>query len=118
MMALTGFTWLKTIVGRVFGSNNAANLMGKAKTTASLAMIFGFYTAAKYQFDSRKLEALQTRFTKQDQLLFNVNANCFDWKHYLSDIHLPGLHKYALAGKSELVKKPTKQQTSTEKKAA
>lgn len=118
MMALTSFTWLKTIVGRVLGSNNASDLMAKAKTTASLAMIFGFYTAAKYQFDSRKLEALQTRFTKQDQLLFNVNANCFDWKHYLSDIHLPGLHKYALAGKSELVKRPTHEQKTTEKKAA
>ena len=116
MLMLTIFTWAKTITGRLMGSNNASKLMAKVKTTASLAVIFGFYTAAKYQFDSRKLEQLQTKFSKEEQLIFNVNANCFGWQHYLAKIHLPGLHKYALADKPNLVSKKSSQQES--KKAA
>ena len=104
MKALKGITWAKTIVGRALGSNSASRLMTKVNTTASLAVIFGFYTAAKYQFDSTKLEKLQSSFSKEEQLLFNINANCFGWQHYLTNIHLPGLHKYALADKPVLMK--------------
>ena len=116
MTALKMFTWVKTISGRVLGSNSASKLMAKVNTTASLAVIFGFYTAAKYQFDSRKLERLQSQFSKEDQLLFNSNANCFGWEHYLKNIHLPGLHKYALADKPSLVKAPVEKEAH--KKAA
>lgn len=115
MAALTVFTWFKTSVGRLFGSNSANKLMTKVKTTASLAMIFGFYTAAKYQFDSRKLEALQDRFSQDEQKIFNVKANRYDWNHYLSKVHLPGLHKYALADKKVL---QSKQEKKRNKKAA
>jgi fatty acyl-CoA reductase len=105
MLLLTVFTWAKTISGRISGSKKASMLMAKVKTTASLAVIFGFYSAAKYQFDSRKLETLQARFKLEDQILFNANANSFNWQHYLAKIHLPGLHKYALADKTVLVSK-------------
>lgn len=103
MLLLTLFTWAKTIWGRMTGSNKASKLMAKVKTTASLAVIFGFYSAARYQFDSRKLEALQAKFRPEDQTTFNANANSFNWQHYLAKVHLPGLHKYALADKKELV---------------
>jgi fatty acyl-CoA reductase len=105
MFLLTAFTWFKTITGRVLGSNSARVLLTKVKTTANLAVIFGFYSAAKYQFDSRKLQGLQARFTAEDQQVFNTNANCFQWQDYLSNVHLPGLHKYAMADKKSLVNK-------------
>ncbi len=102
MLALTTFTWLKTSVSRLFGSQKAHDSLNKARTTASLAVIFGFYTAPKYRFDSTQLEELQSRFTADEQVRFVVKADSFEWKHYLQNIHLPGLHKYALAHKKEL----------------
>jgi len=101
MLALTSFTWLRTIVGRILGSDKSKNLMDKTNTTASLAMIFGFYTAAKYRFDSIKLEQLHTRFSLKEQKSFQVRADVYDWKYYMQDVHINGLHKYALADKPE-----------------
>lgn len=102
MLALTTATWLRTSLGRLLGSAKATELLNKTKTTADMAMIFGFYTAARYRFDSSKLEQLQARFNLSDQKAFNVKSDCFDWRTYLQKIHMPGLHKYALGGKPEL----------------
>ncbi|NVK38810.1 MAG: SDR family oxidoreductase [Gammaproteobacteria bacterium] len=110
MMALMGSTWVKTILGRLFGSKSAGRMMEKANTTASLAMIFGFYTAPKYRFDSMQLEQLQARFSVIEQKQFNVKADSFSWKVYLQQIHLAGLHKYALAGKPDLTQKAAQKQ--------
>ena len=104
MAALKGSTWLKTILGRLMGSKTAGRLMEKANTTASLATIFGFYTAPKYRFDSIQLEQLQARFSVVEQKMFNAKADSYSWKVYLQTIHLPGLHEYALAGKPDLTK--------------
>ena len=64
-------------------------------------MIFGFYTAAKYRFDSIKLEQLHSRFSLKDQKVFQVRADVYDWKYYMQEVHINGLHKYALADKPE-----------------
>ncbi len=110
MLALMGSTWVKTIMGRMFGSKSAGRMMQKANTTASLAMIFGFYTAPKYRFDSMQLEQLQARFSVLEQKQFNVKADSFSWKVYLQKIHLAGLHKYALADKPDLTQKASTKQ--------
>ncbi|MGR6871602.1 SDR family oxidoreductase [Pseudomonas sp. HK3] len=115
MAALKGGTWLKTIAGRLMGSKSAGRLMDKANTTASLAMIFGFYTAPKYRFDSLQLEQLQTLFSVAEQGMFNAKADSYSWQKYLQEIHLAGLHKYALAGKPDLTKK---REPDTQKQAA
>lgn len=102
MAALTSLTWLRTSLGRLLGSDKAKDLMEKTKTTASLAMIFGFYTAAKYRFDSSKLEQLHGRFPLNEQKAFQVKADMFDWQYYLQSVHMKGLHTFALADKQEL----------------
>jgi len=102
MLGLKAVTWFKTISGRLVGSEKASKLMEKANTTASLATIFGFYTAPKYRFDSNELEELQNLFSLEEQSHFNALADCYCWKHYLQNVHLPGLHKYALANKPNL----------------
>ena len=99
MKALTTFTWLKTSFARLAGSKSASKHLLKVQTTASLAVIFGFYSAPRYRFDSLQLEGLKALFSKEDQEKFEVSANSYDWKTYLRDIHLPGLHKYGLADK-------------------
>ena len=99
MKALTSFTWLKTSFARLAGSKSAGKHLLKIQTTASLAVIFGFYSAPRYRFDSIKLEGLKALFSKEEQSCFEVSADSYDWKTYLRDIHLPGLHKYGLADK-------------------
>jgi fatty acyl-CoA reductase len=116
MRALTSYTWIKTSASRLLGSKSADKQLLKARTTASLAMIFGFYTAAKYRFDSTKLEQLSLQFSQEEQGTFQILASSFTWKNYLQDIHLPGLHKYALAHKKSLVK--TKSPVQDNKQAA
>lgn len=100
MFGLKTLTWFKTLLGRMSGSAKASQLMEKANTTASLATIFGFYTAANYRFLNPKLIQLSNRFSTQEKAQFKVNADCFNWNTYLQDIHLPGLHEYALKDRS------------------
>lgn len=108
MSGFTAITWVKTIIGRVFGSDSASQQMLKAKTTASLANIFGFYTAPHYRFSSQKLEQLAKQFDTTEQRLYDIRADHYDWKHYLQDVHMDGLHTYALADKQELKPKQSK----------
>ncbi|EAT13695.1 NAD-dependent epimerase/dehydratase family protein [Bermanella marisrubri] len=108
MSGFTAITWAKTIIGRVFGSNAASQHMLKAKTTASLANIFGFYTAPNYRFSSQKLEQLVKQFDTTEQRLYDIRADHFDWKYYLQEVHMDGLHKYALADRQELKPKHVK----------
>ena len=108
MLGLKTSTWFKTIIGRVFGSEKANKLMEKANTTASLATIFGFYTAPSYRFDNQNLQVLQSQFSKEEQSRFNALADQYEWKEYLQQIHLPGLHEYALAKKPVMKTKQNK----------
>lgn len=94
-------TWLKTSLGRLVGSKKATKQMQKAKTTAELAQIFGFYTAPKYRFDSFQLEQLMIRFNREDRMKFDVQADQYDWSTYIREVHMPGLHRYALQDKVE-----------------
>lgn len=94
-------TWFKTSLGRVLGSQKASKQMQKAKTTAELAQIFGFYTAPKYRFDSFQLEQLMIRFKREDRMQFDVQADQYDWETYVRKVHIPGLHRYALQNKAE-----------------
>lgn len=102
MMGLKTGMWFKTLKGRMVGAEQAQSLLDKANTTASLATIFGFYTAPNYQFENSKLVALQAKFSQQEQQRFNCLADSFQWKHYLQNVHLPGLHEYALSKKAHV----------------
>ncbi len=115
MKAFTTFTWLKTSFARLAGSKSAGKHLLKVQTTASLAVIFGFYSAPRYRFDSVQLEGLKALFSQEEQRIFEVSANSYDWKSYLRDIHLPGLHKYGLADKRKPV---TTEKENNEKKQA
>ena len=115
MKVFTTFTWLKTSLARLAGSKSAGKHLLKIQTTTSLAMIFGFYSAPRYRFDSLQLEGLKTLFSQEEQKAFEVSANSYDWKTYLRDIHLPGLHKYGLADK---IKPSTPEKESHEKRQA
>jgi len=101
MTAFKTQTWFATLVGRILGSKVAKQKMLKAKTTAELAQIFGFYTAPKYRFDSFQLEQLMAHFKREDRVMFDVQADQFDWPTYVQKVHMPGLHHYALQNKAE-----------------
>ncbi len=83
----------------------------------TLSTIFSFYTEPEYVFHNDKLIDLAKRMGPVDQALFPVDARAIDWEHYLRKVHMAGLNRYALKGKSDKVASRTILATS-QKQAA
>jgi alcohol-forming fatty acyl-CoA reductase len=84
-------------VARAFGASAQRLAFYEAiNTTRELATVFSFYTSPRYVFDNRELLALAQRFNTEDQRRFEVDPLCFDWAHYVTRIHLPGLERFAV----------------------
>ncbi len=66
------------------------------QTTSELAKVFSFYTSPRYVFDSSQLMALAQRFDADTRRRFEIDARCFDWEHYVTRVHLPGLERFAV----------------------
>lgn len=66
------------------------------QTTMKLATIFGFYTCPDYIFHNERLLEMADRMGMADKRLFPVDARRINWRHYLRDVHLAGLNRYAL----------------------
>jgi thioester reductase-like protein len=71
-------------------------LVDQISTSRELAEIYAFYTAPRYRFDNSNLKQLWRRFSVDDQDAYSVSAKCFEWKDYMENIHIKGLHKYVL----------------------
>ncbi len=80
----------------IFQPSLRRKLVEKVSTSRELAQIYSFYTAPQYQFDNTQLKQLWRQFSTEDQNTYGVSANCYDWKDYVSNIHMAGLHKYVL----------------------
>mgnify|MGYP006279293751 FL=1 len=66
------------------------------QTTMRLATIFGFYTCPDYIFHNERLLEMADRMGLEDKKLFPVDARRINWRHYLREVHLAGLNRYAL----------------------
>lgn len=65
-----------------------------------LARIYQPYTNIQCRFDNKNLLDLLGRMTQQDQLMFPVSLANLDWKHYLGQVHIPGLKKFVVNNRS------------------
>ncbi|MBD2858147.1 SDR family oxidoreductase [Spongiibacter sp. KMU-158] len=68
-------------------------------TALELSNIFSFYAAPKYVFQNDKLLGLSESLGSVDQELFPVDSAAVDWSHYIRNVHIAGLNRYALNGK-------------------
>lgn len=83
-------------VSRMLGGNLQARTLENIETAMMLSTVFSFYTEPTYIFRNEQLMALSSRMLDVDQKTFPVDAKLIDWKHYMRNIHIPGLNQYAL----------------------
>ena len=95
LRGLTHLVEVRELISRLINRRGKSSLARKLATTTELAIIYGFYTAPKYCFDSTRMEALARLIPESEQQQFTVRSDSFDWQHYVQQVHLPGLNRYA-----------------------
>ena len=90
--ALTVFDAARKLVG----VKTPLRAFESLKATQGLAVVFSFYTSPSYCFYNSKLLALAARVGESGKGRFPVDSALIDWKHYLGDVHMAGLNRYAL----------------------
>lgn len=90
------YTHLKSRLSGRELSPRDKRLQRNLKTAIQLSAIFAFYTQPKYTFCNQKLRLLHERANEREQAEFPVDAAVVDWSHYLTNVHLSGLDRYAL----------------------
>ena len=81
---------------RLLGQDAELRTVESFQTTMKLATIFGFYTCPDYVFHNDRLLEMTDRMGLEDKKLFPVDARRVNWRHYLREVHLTGLNRYAL----------------------
>jgi len=73
---------------------------GYVAINAKLAVTFSFYAAPRCLFYNPRLLSLANRVAPAERALFPVDARRIAWDRYFGSIHLAGLERYALKGRS------------------
>lgn len=68
--------------------------------------LYGTYTRLSFEFETDKTEALFRSLTPSDQHRFNFDVSRFDWRHYLQEVHIPGIKRHILKLESDERQKP------------
>lgn len=84
---------------RWLGASRNIALFDKLETTRELAVTFSFYTSPRYVFDNTRLLAMAAEFNFADRARFEVDPMCFEWRQYVTQVHLPGLERFAVKDK-------------------
>eukprot|EP00854_Cymbomonas_tetramitiformis_P003209 gene3209-4055_t len=67
---------------------------------AYLSKLYEPYTFYAAQFETTNTQKLFESLSEEDKQKFNFDLEAFDWTQYLMDVHVPGLKKYVLKGRS------------------
>lgn len=65
-----------------------------------LASIYVPYTFYAARFGSENVEALQRDLVPEERERFYFDLRAFSWDDYLTKVHIPGLRKFVLKGRS------------------
>lgn len=66
----------------------------------ALSEIYAPYTFLNCRFETKNLERVYKDMLPEDRVRFNTDVDRIDWRSYVQDTHIPGLHRHVL--KSEL----------------
>ncbi len=72
------------------------------------AMFVPFMAETEYVFSTENADSLTRRLTPDDRAKIDWDPKGIDWRHYLHDVHLPGLEKWVLPELDERLNRPTK----------
>lgn len=95
------WTITKSLVAiqKIFGGKNQIKLKN-IQRMLQMARIFEPYTNIKCSYDNSNLLKLHSQFRPEDQSLFPVSLENFNWQHYLGKIHIPGLRKFVVENRA------------------
>jgi long-chain acyl-CoA synthetase len=68
--------------------------------------LYGTYTRLSFEFETDKTEGLFRSLTPSDQQRFNFDVSRFDWRHYLQEVHIPGIKRHILKLERDERQKP------------
>lgn len=58
--------------------------------------IYWPYTNLSFIFDTKHTRELFASLTPQDQVDFNFDPTTIDWRHYIQEVHIPGIQRHVL----------------------
>ena len=64
--------------------------------------IYGPYASLNFDFETRKATELHQSLSPEEQQIYNFDPSRIDWKHYLQQIHIPGIKHHILKMEDEL----------------
>uniref|UniRef100_A0A0A8Z8U7 Fatty acyl-CoA reductase C-terminal domain-containing protein n=1 Tax=Arundo donax TaxID=35708 RepID=A0A0A8Z8U7_ARUDO len=76
-----------------------------------LGRIYEPYTFYGGRFDSANTEALFMEMSEEERARFHFDARSIDWMDYFTEVHIPGVRKHVMKGRS-LATKPLLSGTS------
>ena len=82
--------WAKRRGRRIAVKQNAI------ETLLHYAQIYGPYVRLSFEFEIGKTEQLYHSLSPSDQQHFNFDIARIDWRHYLQEIHIPGIKRHFL----------------------
>ena len=68
--------------------------------------LYGTYTRLSFEFETGKTEALFHSLDPSDQRRFNFDVSRFGWRHYLQNVHIPGIKRHILKLETDKTHKP------------
>ena len=66
------------------------------ETLLHYVQIYGPYVRLSFKFEIGKTEALYDSLSPSDQQDFNFDISRINWRHYLQEIHIPGIKRHFL----------------------
>ena len=66
------------------------------ETLLHYVQIYGPYVRLSFQFEIGKTEKLYDSLSPSDRQHFNFDISRIDWRHYLQEIHIPGIKRHFL----------------------
>jgi nucleoside-diphosphate-sugar epimerase len=104
VLAMTALPWVIGIhdwfCRRTGIRSTMRKVAGYVAINAKLAVTFSFYAAPRCLFYNPRLLSLANRVAPAERALFPVDARRIAWDRYFGSIHLAGLERYALKGRS------------------
>ena len=107
MLGLGGSILSRLPLKSAAGANRRIGVMQNAiEGLQNYIRLYGTYTRLSFEFETGNTEALFRSLDPSDQWRFNFDVLRFDWRHYLQEVHIPGIKRHILKLESGNGQKP------------
>ncbi len=97
LKVLDVLTWFASFTSR--GRRLRRSLQSKRSSVHKLvyyAKIYSPYSNVLCKYQSDNMRAVMCGLSDEERVTFDFNVNQIDWRHYVEDIHIPGIKRFLL----------------------